>query len=281
MSATVIAKSLFRAFQEARQKKSLLQQVRDYRGFVPLHLETDQFLVETAQTPQQLMKVLEFRHQIFIEEWQGRRAFHGMDVDRYDFIADHLIITDKTVGEVVGTYRLLSSHFTSRFYSSEEFDISEFLRLPSVKLELGRACVHARYRNGQVIDLLWRGLSRYIRSTKTEFLFGCASLKSMRADVVSQVLSQLKNEDCWSDDYEVRPTSDYAFPGFLSEATEPLSAAARKELMPALLRSYLHAGARVHGWPALDLDFGCTDLFTVLSWPSLSPRFRARFSGEE
>src|SRR5947208_12946318 len=40
----------------------------------------------------------------------------------------------------------------------------------------------------------------------------------------------------------------------------------KREFLPALLRSYLHAGAKVYGWPALDLDFACTDLLTILDW---------------
>ena len=278
MSATVLAKNLFRTFQEARHKKSLLQQVREYRGFVHVHYETDQFVVETAQTSNQLLKVLELRHEIFVEEWQGRRAFHRMDVDQYDFSADHLLITDKSINEVVGTYRLLSSHFNNRFYSSEEFDLSQFLRLPAVKLEMGRACVHSEYRTGQVIELLWKGLSRYITKTKTEYLFGCSSVKSMRADVVSQIVNSLCEQGQWTDQYEVRPTEDYQFPGFLRAAGLPLGPAERKQLIPPLLRSYLHAGAYVYGWPALDRDFGCTDMLTILDWNNLNPRFRQRFA---
>lgn len=278
MSATVLAKSLIRSFQEARQKKSLLQQVREYRGFVHIHYETDQFIVETARTSNQLLKVLELRHEIFVEEWQGRRAFHGLDVDQYDFVADHLLIIDKSINEIVGTYRLLSSHFTNRFYSQEEFDLTEFLRVPAVKLELGRACVHANYRNGQVIELLWKGLSRYIAATKTEYLFGCSSVKTMKGETIGQIVNMMCENNQWNDEFHIRPTEDYQFPTFLRPAGEPLSAAERKALMPPLLRSYLHAGAQVYGYPALDRDFGCTDMLTILNWNRLNPRFRQRFS---
>ncbi|MBX3021181.1 MAG: GNAT family N-acetyltransferase [Bdellovibrionales bacterium] len=278
MSATVLAKSLFRSFQEARQKKSLLQQVREYRGFVHIHYETDQFIVETARTSHQLLKVLELRHEIFVEEWQGRRAYHGLDVDQYDFMADHLLIIDKSLAEVVGTYRLLSSHFTNRFYSASEFDLTEFLRIPAVKLELGRACVHPTYRNGQAIELLWKGLSRYIAKTKTEYLFGCSSVKSTSADVVGQIIHLMHADGQWSDEFEIRPTEDYHFPGFPRAAGEPMTTAQRKALLPPLLRSYLHAGAQVYGFPALDRDFECTDMLTILDWNRLNPRFKSRFS---
>src|SRR5690606_22570614 len=119
----------------------------------------------------ELLKILQLRHDIFVKEWQGRKTYHGLDVDNYDFAGDHLMIIDKSNNEVVGTYRLLCSKFTDRFYSQSEFHMDEFLRWPVVKLELGRACVHPQYRDGSTIDLLWKGLTRYIDEVEARYLF--------------------------------------------------------------------------------------------------------------
>lgn len=277
MRATATAKRLFQSFREATQKKSIYARVKEYRGFVPIKYETDDYIVTTAQTSQELFKVLELRHEVFVKEWQGRKAFHGLDVDDYDFAADHLMIKEKKSGEVVGTYRLLSSHFTTDFYSSSEFSIDYFLRLPSVKLEMGRACVHPDFRDGGSIDILWKGLTQYIFKTKTEYLFGCSSVKSEDGEKISRLYQNLRASDHWSDSFHVRPTSDYEFPGFSSEIVQPLTHEEKRELMPPLLRSYLHAGAKVFGYPALDRDFACTDLLTILDWKQLNPRFQSRF----
>lgn len=276
---TLAAKRLIRTFQEARQKKSLIHRVREHRGFVDVEYETEDFRVTTARSGPEMLKVLQLRHEVFIEEWQGRRAFHGLDVDDYDFRADHLMIIDKRIDEVVGTYRLLSSHFTHDFYSSSEFELTKFLMKPAVKLEMGRACIHSNYRNGATIDLLWKGLARYIEATKTEYLFGCSSLKSMEPMMVNRLYRTLHEQEGFSDEYQIRPTFDYRFPGFLCAHPEPLTAMERRELMPPLLRSYLNAGAKVYGWPALDRDFACTDLLTILDWKRLNPRFKSRFLG--
>ncbi|HMN69608.1 MAG TPA: GNAT family N-acyltransferase [Bdellovibrionales bacterium] len=278
MQAALSAKRFLRTFQEARQKKSLYARVREYRGFVPVLLETDDFRVRTAMNGTELLRVLELRHQVFIEEWQGRRAYHGLDVDGYDFHADHLIIEDKRVGRVVGTYRLLSSHFTHDFYSGSEFELGAFLRAPAVKLEMGRACVHRDHRNGNTIDLLWKGLSRYIAKTKTELLFGCSSVKTTDPVVMNRLYRTLVEQHAWRDDHQIRPNGEYRFPGFLIAHPQPLTPLEKRELMPPLLRSYLQAGAHVYGWPALDRDFACTDLLTILDWNSLQPRFRSRFT---
>jgi len=277
MGATSAAKNLFKTFQEVRQKKSLYQRVKEYRGFVPIKYETDDFLVSTARNGQELFKVLELRHEVFVEEWQGRRAFHGLDVDQYDFSADHLMIVDKRINEVVGTYRLMSSHFTHDFYSASELELDDFIRLPATKLEMGRACVHSNYRDGNTIDLLWKGLTRYIFATKTEYLFGCASIKCTNPDMIGRVYKTLRDQGSWSDEYRARARWEYQFPGFAMNVPDGLTPGEKRELLPALLRSYLHAGAKVYGWPALDRDFACTDLLTILDWKQLNPRFQSRF----
>jgi len=271
------AKRWFQPLVEATKKRSLLHRVREYRGFVDICYETQEFKVSTAMTGHRLLKALELRHEVFIEEWQGRRAWHRMDVDDYDFAADHLLIEHKATGEVVGTYRLLSSHFTSDFYTSSEFDLTHFLRVPSVKLEMGRACIQAAYRNGATIDILWKGLSQYVEATKTQFLFGCSSIKALDPRQISRLYRTLAEQGAWCDEYLARPTEDYVLGGFSRLNVDPLSPAEKRELMPPLLRSYIQAGAMVHGLPAADLDFGCTDLLTILDWSKLNPRFQSRF----
>lgn len=277
MLGAVATRQWFRTWSEAREKKSLLPRIRGYRGSVEIEYETKDFKVFTARNGAELRKALELRHDVFIEEWQGRRTFHRLDVDDYDFTADHLIIVNKASDEVVGTYRLLSSHFTENFYSASEFHLFPFLSTKTVKLEMGRACIHKDYRNGNTIDLLWKGLTQYIESTGTEVLFGCSSVKTTDAALVSRLYRTLADQDSWRDEHFIRPTAEYQMPGFKPACATALSPAERRLWLPPLLRSYLHAGALVYGTPALDRDFGCVDLLTILDWASLNSRFQSRF----
>jgi putative hemolysin len=59
-------------------------------------------------------------------------------------------------------------------------------------------------------------------------------------------------------------------------AAEPASRSA----LPPLLRGYLRLGAWVCGPPALDLDFGCVDLFVLLSMDRVDERYLKHFLGE-
>ena len=279
-TATNTARNLIRTFHELRERRSIFQRINEFRGTVPIRYETDDFVVSTARNKGELLKVLELRHEVFVEEWQGRRKIHGLDVDDHDFSADHLMIVDKRINQVVGTYRLISSHFAHNFYSDGEFDIHQFLKLPAVKLEMGRACVHPKYRDGSTIDLLWKGLARYIFTTKTEYLFGCASVMSTDALAIGRLYKTLRDQGAWTDKFAIRSRWDYQFPDFAMNGPDAMSVEERRALMPPLLRSYLHAGAEVYGWPALDREFACTDLFTILDWKVLNPRFQSRFLGK-
>ncbi len=277
MRTTTLARKLFQSVHESMARKSAYQRLREYQRYVDVKYETDDFLVTTAKSGREVTKVLELRHEVFVKEWQGRSHVSGLDMDELDLVADHLMIIDKSKNEIVGTYRLISSKLTHSFYSETEFDIGRFLKTPEAKLELGRACVRAEYRDGNTLDLLWKGLARYIFATGTDILFGCASVKSTEATDVSDLLSHLQALGKWNDDFAIRPTEQYRFDRFSLSDQGTMSRDGLKKILPPLLRSYLHAGATVHGWPAFDDEFACTDVFTVLDWRQLDDKFRMRF----
>ncbi|RSS80312.1 GNAT family N-acetyltransferase, partial [Streptomyces sp. WAC06614] len=47
--------------------------------------------------------------------------------------------------------------------------------------------------------------------------------------------------------------------------------------LPALLRGYIRLGAWVCGEPALDAEFGCADLYVLLSLRRTNPRYLRHF----
>ena len=257
--------------------KSLLQRLRSFEPNLSIYLEYEDFIVKTARTPSELLEVLELRHEVFVEEWQGRSLPFGVDIDKYDFEADHLIIWSKKQQKAVGTYRLLCSKFTQRFYSQSEFNLEHFLRWGFTKLELGRACVHPDFRDGNTIDLLWKGLTRYTELSGVRFLFGCSSVRLTNQRRAESLMKSFFEKGQWSDDYDVRPTRKYSYPHFSMESGFAISAQESRQLVPPLLRSYLSAGAKVYGHPAFDKEFACIDVFTILDLHNINPRFKQRF----
>lgn len=279
MSTTAVARDWFRIFGENRNKTSLLDKIRQYKCRQQIYFETDDYIIRSAVNGNDLQKVLELRHEIFVQEWQGRRKPNGLDVDDFDFSADHLLIISKIEPLVVGTYRLRLSGSPGPFYSESEFHIESFLKLPGIKLELGRACIHADFRNGTSIDLLWKGLARYAEKTRARYLFGCSSVKTVDPDLVAGLLHGISAKGGFEDPHQIVPTDEYFHPDFSLIAGSTVSVG--RELMPPLLRSYLLAGAKVHGVPAYDHEFSCFDLFTVLDLEKMNPKFKARYFSSE
>lgn len=261
------------------EQQSLSARIDGFRPNLSLSLSEDGFTVKTALHPSEVRRVLELRHEIFIREWQGREQEGGLDLEVFDFIGDHLLIIRESDNKVVGTYRLLCSQFTQRFYSQDEFEMNDFLACPGVKLELGRACIHPEFRNGICIDLLWKGLARYISASKARYLFGCSSVKSEDPTLIQKLHQELSSRNQWRKDFNIHATKDYNFDGFSfsGKSAEVSDKKALRQLLPPLLRSYLHAGASVYGLPAHDRVFACIDLLTILDVEQLNPRFRERF----
>lgn len=280
LGRTMSALNIIRTFRESRERRSLLEKIREFKPRQSIYYESEDFIVKTAEVSAELLSVLELRHEIFVRQWQGRTHFSGLDADEFDFLGDHLLIINKADNKIVGTYRVLCSHFTQEFYSQSEFILDQFLQWPSVKLELGRACIHNEYRNGNTIDLLWKGLSRYIKSTEARYLFGCASIKSVDMNILAALYKDFAQKNLWTDEYQLRPVSKYRFPQAIDiEQTQSskLSKQELRDLIPPLLRSYFHAGAKVYGQPAWDKVFACTDLLTILDMSALNTKFKQRY----
>lgn len=243
----------------------------------PFTIDADDFLIKIAETPEDIHKAQKLRHQIFIEEGLGRTNESGLDFDEYDQLADHLMIIDKASGDAVGTYRLIHSQHSRKFYSQSEFNLDGFLKTEGIKLEMGRACTHSQFRNGRTMDLLWQGLSHYILISNVRYLFGCSSVDTTEAETMFSMLKSLYNHAQLKTDYGIHPIGNFIWPDAekIFARSEPMNG--YKKELPPLLRSYLHAGSFVHGMPAYDKDFLCFDLLTILDLKELNEKFAQRY----
>ncbi len=136
--------------------------------------------VRLAANADELRQAQKLRYRIFGEEMGAQLASAqlGIDCDEYDELCDHLVVVSPD-GEVVGTYRMLSPDNARRapkLYSEHEFDLSRLTHVRDSLVEVGRSCVHADYRTGGTIALLWSGLAQYVREHNAEYLAGCASV---------------------------------------------------------------------------------------------------------
>lgn len=261
-----------RNFNAVRILKKSKFPLHDFKPKHRIYQSTPQFILKTAESPFELRQVLKLRHDVFYRELQSRVHESKLDFDQFDSICDHLIIIDRKTRRIVGTYRMISSTFSDRFYSQGEFELGGVLALPGNKLELGRACIHAEFRTGAIINLLWKGIAEYIRKTNTEYLFGCASVHTVDAVMASRLLALLRHKGLAVDELDVEPTEAYQCKLPRVAAQESME----KEL-PGLIQSYILAGAKFYGEPALDVDFHCFDFFMMLKVSEMSRLFRRRY----
>lgn len=248
-----------------------------YKTKFPFVIENDDFDIKIASCVEDIRKAQVLRHQVFLEEGLGKSHETGLDFDDFDKIADHLMIIEKSSGIAVGTYRLITTLHSNEFYSQGEFHLDDFLKIEGTKLEMGRACTHADYRNGRTMDLLWQGISRYIQMTKTRYLFGCSSFNTTDPNYMFSIIKSLQNDEKLKLDFNIHPVESFYWPESEKLLKEANATSGYTKELPPLLRSYLNAGSFVYGLPAYDKDFLCFDLLTILDLRTLNKKFAARY----
>lgn len=203
----------------------------------------------------------------------------GLDADDYDPLCEHLIVRDLNNRKVVGTYRLLlgsqaRSHFG--FYSEREFRLDNIKKLSGELLELGRSCAHKDYRDKALISFMWDAIADYVKAHKVSYIFGCASLLTTQPAEVSKFYSYLKEKYYAPEELRVHPVPEKIFPD-LDENVAISDEQAVFAQLPGLIKGYLRVGALLCGPPALDVEFGTTDLFLLLDVTRMSAEYLRRF----
>lgn len=202
------------------------------------------------------------------------------DADEFDQVADHLVAVDlerstKLRPHVVGCYRMLRGSVAARhhgFYTAREFDLSSTRAPYGEIMELGRSCVHAEYRTGSVMQLLWRGIADYLETHQVGLMLGCASLPGTDPDALAPMLSYLHHR--YLAPVGLRPR---ALPHRYVQAdripTDQLDDREALRQLPPLLKGYLRLGGMIGDGAVIDEQFNTTDVCLVLP----TARVRARY----
>lgn len=231
-----------------------------------------------AQHQDEVRAAQRLRYAVFAGEMgaQLHTSIAGHDVDLFDDFCEHLLVRDKTSGQVVGTYRVLTPAQAKRVggtYSDTEFDLVRLRNLRERMVELGRSCVHKDYRQGAVILALWGALGEFMVRNRLDTMIGCASIPMLHngvvsGDVAASIWQQVQKTHLAPIEYHVRPRLPLPVDqlnGFLP--VEP----------PALIKGYLRMGAKVLGAPAWDPDFNTADLPMMVRVADLPARYRRNF----
>ena len=239
--------------------------------------------VRLATTDAEVAEAQRLRHKVFVAELGAVPTGDGVESDRFDGVASHLLLLDETRPEgsrVVGATRLLDgagAAMAGGFYSEAEFDLGRLRSGGRRLLELGRSCIDPAYRGGLGLGLLWQGLAAHVRATGTEVLFGVASFHGARAEAHLEALRLLATAHAAPAD--LRPVSRQA--SGLDLSRPPADRRAATLAVPGLIRSYLRLGGGVGEGAFEDGPFNTTDVCMVLDTARLTPRGRALLGGAD
>ena len=243
--------------------------------------------VRLARDWSEVEAAMALRYRIFYEEMLARPTAEMMlrkqDFDRYDEVADHLLVLDKRIGDgpeaVVGTYRLIRRDAVAQygtFYSAAEFDVGILTSIPDEILELGRSCVDLKYRDRRVINLLWQGIAHYCVNYDIRIMFGCASLPGRDLEAHALPLSYLYHN--YLAPAPIRPKALpelYVDMNFLPP-TDFLEKDAVK-LVPPLIKGYLRIGGFVGDGAVVDEQFNTTDVCIVVKTKLITDKYARHF----
>lgn len=229
--------------------------------------------VKLAETPDELRAAQRLRYEIFTNEFGAnlQSLTPLLDSDCYDPFCHHLVVKN-AMGMVIATTRLLdekNAMLNGGFYSENEFDLTAVKILQGRKLEIGRTCVHADYRSGATLALLWSGIARFVLEHQYDFLLGCGSISIRNGfEDAWSITHQLMRRHGLDPELKVSPRRP--LPSVDTPADPPAA-------IPALIKAYCRLGAGIGGPPCWDPDFQCADLFILLPVRALEARYVRHF----
>ena len=242
-------------------------------------IENALYNVKIAESEEEVDAALRLRYKVFVQEL-GRdfNTKEERDYDIYDDQCHHMIVVEKSTNNVIGTYRLQTQELAQKgrgFYTYKRFKLDQLTKNIHQKgVEVGRACVEEKHRNGRVLYLLWKGMAGYLEYYDKRFLFGYSALTTNNPVIALNTYTYLKNNNYLHPDLHVDVKDAYKCVGESSngQSTDEID-------IPPLLKNYLEVGTRVCSLPAHDKDLNIMHFLILLDVEAISDRVRKMFFG--
>lgn len=243
-----------------------------------IDLKTQQYIVEIAQTEQDVDAALRLRFDVFGKELHRNFTFtNSRDYDKYDDQSHHLIVRHIESDAVIGTYRLQTWEMATKaegFYTSKRFHIEQFPEdVLKNAVEVGRACIHPDHRNGRVLFLLWKGLAGYLEYFQKRYLFGYSALDTANVLVALNTYKHLAESSHLHDRYDIEVKDTYKADPSRTNGVEDID-------IPPLLKNYIEVGTKVCSKPAHDSILNIIHFLILLDIETITDRTRKLFFGK-
>ena len=188
----------------------------------------------------------------------------GADMDRFDPLCTHLLVTEAaTPGALAcARVRLLHGGALCDGYSAQYYDLSPLSRAGLRGLELGRVCMAAdRRHDPDILRALLAGVALYAETTAADLFLGCASFKGDDPARHASALAWLKARHVGP--AHLCPGKRDALAFDLPDAAATGQKAAVQSI-PPLLRMYLGMGGWVSDHAVRDPNLDTVHVFTAV-----------------
>ena len=270
-----------------KRKIYSLEPLKNNKNFS--EIEVDNFVIKIAEKKSELKKAQALRYSVFYKEKKAiptiSKKILRLDYDKVDKFADHIIVIDKNrkgvKNRIVGTYRLvrgdIASHFGG-FYTSSEFDLTNILNIykHSQILELGRSCVHQEYRNGTIMNLLWRAIAAYVKLYDIKILLGCASFHGTNVMKYISELIYLRKNFSLPDELSVKSLNPKIYPAY-TEINSNIKDLRTFVKLPPLIKGYLRIGGKVSHDCFVDYKFNTIDLCVIVNTNNIDEKYKKKY----
>lgn len=246
-------------------------------------LQTGSLNIRLAKTDEDIAAAQALRYRIFYSEMSAKPSAEAarlkLDFDPFDDVCDHLLVTDRSIGNgagsVIATYRLLRGSVAAThgsFYTASEYDIANLFGLTGEMLELGRSCVDAGYRDRSTMQLLWRGIATYVFHHDISLMFGCGSLHGTDPGALALPLSYLYHFHLAPPALRTKALPElYVDMKFLRpDEIDPKAALAS---LPPLVKGYLRIGGFVGDGAVVDAQFNTTDVCVIVKTDLVTEKY--------
>lgn len=256
-----------------------------------MELVSDNLHIVQANSESQIRAAQRLRYKVFVEEMgatpSAQDANDRLERDSFDPFFDHLCLIDQSIEDpmenVVAVYRVMRGDVAlanDGFYSATEYDLAPLIASNRRLLELGRSCVHADYRGGIALHLMWNGLADYVLAHEIEVLFGTASFHGTDVQAFGDSLSLLHHRHLAPEDIRASVLPAHGADMNIKREDQIDKAKAVRDL-PPLIKAYLRLGGYVGLGAHIDQAFNTIDVCLLMDTQRMSQKHRAIYTKDQ
>lgn len=221
------------------------------------------------------LQLLKLRYVEMICDYDHSKKGEGIDLDEYDNVCDYAVVIDKEIDEVIGTYRFIKKEHINDI-SNKSFLLENEYNIDSIKdmniLEVGRAVIDKRYRNGSVILMLWKQALAYALEQNIDLLIGTASFHGI--DIKPYLNCFRYIQKYYTSEYDCYAINNVfdLYQNFEEEIDEKDA----KKFMPPLVKGYIALGGKYGKNVYIDKEFNSLDMLVITEIKKMNKKYIER-----